>query len=401
MKDKKQKWEVLFEDYSSGNLDKKIKELEDNHSIEIKNKKDTKDKGESTKNYMKQKKQLENIKENLPKIQNLIEFKDKVSTTKNEIDSELKNRKNLSNLTEEQEMLDKEIELIMSITEQLNQKLKSKDISDEDRKKIQEQLDKADKKRAENSDRYAKNSQELLNPKGKLGKFEKISNEDLEMMSSKLSIQLSKVNFYGNRLIKGYNIESIKASEKTSDWKMKALGKDAEKMSELRATAKNEKEIEKTTGKLITKDVEKDEEKSMIEVSEFEQKHPRLAKIKKFFTNLRDKIHKTSDKDDKGDEEEIKEGKEESKEGKEESKEGKEESKEEGISGNKHKEFVKILQNMDEYEIYDVAEKGLDGIKEERMAAARQKLQENKEKHANGLTPEEKGQKDNSEELEK
>ena len=62
MKDKKQKWEVLFEDYSSGNLDKKIKELEDNHSIEIKNKKDTKDKGESTKNYMKQKKQLENIK---------------------------------------------------------------------------------------------------------------------------------------------------------------------------------------------------------------------------------------------------------------------------------------------------------------------------------------------------
>ena len=394
MKDKKQKWEVLFEDYSSGNLDKKIKELEDNHSIEIKNKKDTKDKGESTKNYMKQKKQLENIKENLPKIQNLIEFKDKVSTTKNEIDSELKNRKNLSNLTEEQEMLDKEIELIMSITEQLNQKLKSKDISDEDRKKIQEQLDKADKKRAENSDRYAKNSQELLNPKGKLGKFEKISNEDLEMMSSKLSIQLSKVNFYGNRLIKGYNIESIKASEKTSDWKMKALGKDAEKMSELRATAKNEKEIEKTTGKLITKDVEKDEEKSMIEVSEFEQKHPRLAKIKKFFTNLRDKIHKTSDKDDKGDEEEIKEGKEESKE-------GKEESKEEGISGNKHKEFVKILQNMDEYEIYDVAEKGLDGIKEERMAAARQKLQENKEKHANGLTPEEKGQKDNSEELEK
>ena len=391
MKDKKQKWEVLFEDYSSGNLDKKIKELEDNHSIEIKNKKDTKDKGESTKNYMKQKKQLENIKENLPKIQNLIEFKDKVSTTKNEIDSELKNRKNLSNLTKEQDKLDIEIKAIMSITEQLNQKLKSKDISDEDRKKIQEQLDKADKKRAENSDRYAKNSQELLNTKGKLGKFEKISNEDLEMMSSKLSIQLSKVNFYGNRLIKGYNIESIKASEKASDWKMKALGKDAKKMSELRATAKNEKEIEKTTGKLITKDVEKDEEKSMIEVSEFEQKHPRLAKIKKFFTNLRDKIHKTSDKDDKGDEEEIKEGKEESKE----------ESKEEGISGNKHKEFVKILQNMDEYEIYDVAEKGLDGIKEERMAAARQKLQENKEKHANGLTPEEKGQKDNSEELEK
>lgn len=39
MKNKKQKWEVLFEDYSNGGLDKKIKELEDKHSIEIKNKK--------------------------------------------------------------------------------------------------------------------------------------------------------------------------------------------------------------------------------------------------------------------------------------------------------------------------------------------------------------------------
>ena len=102
MKDKKQKWEVQFEEYSNGKLDEKMKELEDNHSNEINDKKDTQARGETTKNYMKQKKQLENIKENLPKIQNLIEFKDKVSTTKNEIDSELENRKNLSNLTKEQ-----------------------------------------------------------------------------------------------------------------------------------------------------------------------------------------------------------------------------------------------------------------------------------------------------------
>ena len=114
----------------------------------------------------------------------------------------------------------------------------------------------------------------------------------------------------------------------------------------------------------------------MVEVSEFEQKHPRLAKIKKFFTNIRNKIHK---KDDNVQEEPEKEENKEEKENKEE------------VPTNKHKEFTKILQNMDEYQIFDVAEKGLDGIKQEKMEAAKKKLQENKEKHANGLTAEEKG----------
>ena len=110
MKDKKQKWEVQFEEYSNGKLDEKIKELEDNHNNEINDKKDTQGRGETTKNYMKQKKQLEKIKENLPKIKHLVEFKEKVTTIKDEIDTELKNRAQISKLTEEQGKLDEENE---------------------------------------------------------------------------------------------------------------------------------------------------------------------------------------------------------------------------------------------------------------------------------------------------
>ena len=390
MKDKKQKWEVQFEEYSNGKLDEKMKELEDNHSNEINDKKDTQARGETTKNYMKQKKQLEKIKENLPKIKHLVEFKEKVTNIKDEIDTELKNRVQISKLTEEQGKLDEENEKLMAKVEELQSKLKSKDISDNDRKSVKEELDKTNKRRAENNEKYGKNSGELLKTNGKSSKFEKVSDEDLKMMSNKLSIQISKTNFYANRLIKGYSIESIKTSDKAIDWKMKATGKEAKKMEQLKSATKDNSQVKEMTEEELAENVqkvmeEKEEGKSMVEVSEFEQKHPRLAKIKKFFTNIRNKIHK---KDDNLQEEPKKEENKEEKENKEE------------VHTNKHKEFTKILQNMDEYQIFDVAEKGLDGIKQEKMEAAKKKLQENKEKHANGLTAEEKGTVEPSQEQE-
>lgn len=47
---------------------------------------------------------------------------------------------------------------------------------------------------------------------------------------------------------------------------------------------------------------------------------------------------------------------------------------------NKHKDFIKRLNDMDQYEIFDVAEKGMDGIKEDRMNEAKKRLMENKTK---------------------
>ena len=43
---------------------------------------------------------------------------------------------------------------------------------------------------------------------------------------------------------------------------------------------------------------------------------------------------------------------------------------------------MKVLKDMDQYEIFDVAEKGMDGIKEDRMSEAKKKLMENKQKSA-------------------
>ena len=366
MKNKKQKWEVLFEDYSNGGLDKKIKELEDKHSIEIKNKKDTKEKGETTKSYVKQKKQLEKIKGNLPKIQNLIEFKDTIASMKTEIDDEIKSRESISKLSQIKAGLDKENEALMAKVAKIQKKLKSKDISAEDKKKLQEELQKTSMKCEENNETYVKTTEGLKQAEQKNGKFEKFDKEDLKMMSNKLSIQSSKVNFYANRLMKGYSIEAIKVSDKTTDWSMKAKGKEAEKTKNLKNATKKNGKIDLMTEEELAADVKKimaekkkEEEKGMVKVSEFDQKHPRLAKIKNFFSNIKNKVFNSKKKNEEAE---------------------KKETKEQTID--KHKKFVKVLKDMDQYEIFDVAEKGMDGIKEDRMSEAKKKLMENKQKSA-------------------
>ena len=122
-----------------------------------------------------------------------------------------------------------------------------------------------------------------------------------------------------------------------------------------------------------------DEEVAMVEVSEFDQKHPRLAKIKNFLANIKNKILNKTNKENSELIEEKQEEKEEIKEEpKEEPKEEtKEETKEEQANRNttdKHKNFVSRLKDMDKYEIFDVAEKGMDGIEEERMSEAKKRL---------------------------
>lgn len=107
----------------------------------------------------------------------------------------------------------------------------------------------------------------------------------------------------------------------------------------------------------------------MVVVSEFEQKHPRLAKIKNFFVNIKNKI--TNNKEEK--EEEPKEEEQKSDEV------GKTEEKE---PVDKHKNFVRRLKDLDGYDISEVAEKGMAGVRDDRMSEARKKLLENKRKSA-------------------
>ena len=420
MDDKKEKWEIRYEEIKDiGLKNEQYYMVLENNEKELKEKRD---KGIITEEefqsniayksnrtlypyleinkqndhdaYKKKMKTRKIIRENGPKIEHLIEFKNKLNEMMAELKEELKARE-----------ASKISEGLKSKNEELLNKIRNENLSDDEIKKIREEMEENKTKIDENENKSNKIS----------SKYANVSNDDLKNMMQKLSIQKSKVNYYGNRLVKGYDIESIKEAEKNIDFtkKLTAKGKQAKKLDDLKNIVKEEKNIEKTEeskdeeeknngeqsveeqiGDNVQKIMQNEEneedkeEKAIVEVSEFEQKHPRLAKIKNFLNNIRSKMF---NKEVKENAESVKTDDE-----KTENKEDEIEENEEKVeTSSKHKDFVKILKNMDEYEIYDVAQKGMDKIKEERMAEAREKLDANKEKHANGMTADEKEHWDN------
>lgn len=401
MEDKKENWEIQFENYQNGGLDKEAEELEakhDNKEIDIKK-------------YVKEQKRLDKIKTNLPKVGHLVELREELKYLKNEIEKELVVRENESQQSKQDkqansqmEKLDKENEVLMPRIEDTKKQLKDKNLSDKDRKKLENQLKKDEAKLNANNDKYLQlNAKSRNQAKTKrTDEISKMSSKDLKKNYKKVCMKLSRNNFYARRLLKGYDIETVKAEDKNIDWEAKdhkidmkkliAKGKEAEKMKELREAAKEENLKQKTAEEEIGENVQKimenkgetsqkidEEELAMVEVSEFDQKHPRLAKIKNFLANIKNKIlNKTNKENDKENSEPIEEKQEEKEE-------IKEEIKEEQANRNttdKHKDFVSRLKNMDKYEIFDVAEKGMDGIEEERMSEAKKRLLENKRKSA-------------------
>ena len=126
MKKNQKKWEKEFEKFSRGEFDDRYNELSD----KISNKTCTKDE-------LKEFKRLDLVKKNLPKVKNIMEYRDKLNHEREIIDGELKRREEARNLNKERADLEKEnADLLLEIDE-INSKLKSKDLSEEDRKKLE------------------------------------------------------------------------------------------------------------------------------------------------------------------------------------------------------------------------------------------------------------------------
>lgn len=401
----KEKWEIKYENYMNGNLDKELEGLEAKY----------KNKEIDAKQYFKEQKRFEKIKSNLPKVENLVGLKNELNDLKTEIENEFLKRHNDKKANKANENLDKAIEksdkeneeLLIKI-EEAKDKLKDKNLSDDDRISILKQIGKDESKLKANNQKYLelnakRKKQNIVTDKSELADMD---DKDLKKNYQKICMKLSRTNFYANRLLKGYDMEAIKTSDKQIKWedrkydldikKLIAKDENAKKLKDLKNTAKEQNEninskkeidkeqseMEKNLGKEVSaiiaeekqsKKVEENET-SMVEVSEFDKKHPRLAKFKNFFKNLKNKMFKKDEEinDNKAEEkaEEVNDNK----------KEEKAETQVEEKKETKHQSFVSRMKNMEEYEIFDVADKGLDGLKEEKYAQARKTLLENKQK---------------------
>ena len=317
MDTKKRKWEVEYEKYINGEKDKEIADL--NTTVYDKNEpeqiKKAKEKYKVIEKYNK-------VKQNISKVTNILELRDKLAKQKSEVLNEIKRRtesgKNLVELNKKFEKLEKELEEKNLKKATIKLKLKGKNISEEEKNNLKAQLLKLNDEIEKNNKEFAENRRLLDDSEKNKNtniKFKNKTDEELEETKNDLSNKIGKCNLACSNLMNGQNWDAIEI--KLNNWKDKQF-KSTEKLSK-QSKDENQQENElksnpegikikkimdeqlKNTGKEVKKikeqeveeieqddeeEIQDDDEKSLTNISEFEKKHPRLAKIRNWFSSI-------------------------------------------------------------------------------------------------------------------
>lgn len=369
------KWEKEYDDFKNGKMDMKIKNLED--------KVNSNPRTADAKEYEEFKK-LDKVRKNIDKVTNIIELRDKIQMDLDSIKDEQARRKTLNNANKEKEQIEEKLNEIIKKRDILQKKLKSEtekrktkkvdnDKETPEEMEAKKQLNQINVEFDKNNQQYISNQNVFLNnEKNKSPKLTKISDENLEKKAFELSTKKSKCNFVANNLMKGLTWDSIEIQldTKWKDRKFKSKDKLSEKIikndekevnaDESKATSKEEEKktddsIENLEDKIIKetekniKDSEKPEEKALAIKSDFAEKHPRLAKIGQWF---KEKFAKEPEI-----EKNIPEDKKEDKNA--------EDIEENRGSDNEFKEYLK-----------EVAEKGMEELKKEKLDEAKRRAHE-------------------------
>ena len=373
--EKKRSWEREYDKYINGEMDKIYNDLNSklaNKSI--------------TKEEYKQMQKIEKVKGNISKVTNILELKtklvnklDKLRDEKKKIEMLETNEANVVKSKDDINKIDEELAKLDEQKTELKNKLKNQELSADEKTKLESELAQVDNKINDNNKKFA-NIQESLKGKENISNKEKLEAHkvNIEKDMFEISSKISKVNMVGNNLMKGVSwdtidlkLENWKDRKFTSKEKVTDKVKSKEKVEKINDTGNVDlsDKIQATTQEIL-KDEEKkeenktdkkdekenDEEKSLQEVSEFEKKHPRLAKIGRWFKDKFNKIRGKKNKEEKAE-------KEESKIDEKVEQEKADQEEEQGID--KNELFRQYLK--------DVAEKGMKQTAREKLDAAKEK----------------------------
>lgn len=401
------KWEEKYKELQSGKLDTRIGELQqkfDNKSI--------------TREELKEFEKAKKIKENMSKIENIAEYKEKLEGQLKELEAEQDRRKSLVDLEKEAKKLDGELSRLNFDRAVAERELKTPDLSDNKRAEIEARLAGVKEKMNKNQEAFSKNQLTIAATSKAGGKLAELPDEELQAKRTNISTKISKCHMICRNLIEGYSWDSI--DMQLEQWQGRKLTSKKETAEKMRQSAKEDKkekaerpapetkkeekaplrrEETKTERPIATpipeakkdeqaEQKEDNEEKSLVEVSEFDKKHPRLAKIKNFFKRMGQSIKNTFT-----DKEEDLEQLDKEAEGEEKKEEAQE--KKEPVNKTIDPE-VKAKEEADDFRAYikSVAEKGMREADKERLEAKREAL---KQKMAEQGQREDKSEKDDME----
>lgn len=389
MNHKEKKWEKQYNEYNT-TLDTRLSELEN----KVNNKSIKREEYTEYQNLLK-------IKSNMPQLKNLSEYILKVEEIKEKIEDELVNRSKSKDMNKsELDKLDLEDQKINAKIMSIQKQLKDSKLSEAEKTSLEEELKIEIENKRKNNNKYSA----IYNQNKEVREeteFTKMSSKELREAHKKLCMKISKSHYFGKKLIEGQKLQDINLqynkeideSKFTHNLninkiienrkKFSAKGKQAQKLEELKDASKenielklekNDKDIEKTSRKLNLENVKKEikeevdkegkkEGEALVPVSEFDQKHPRIAKIKNFFKGIKDKVTEKLSKEEPKAEKESKAEKEPKSE---------EKQKEE----TQYDKFRKSMsyKEIEKYDVSDIAEKGLEGLQNEKINKAKETL---------------------------
>ena len=276
------------------------------------------------------------------------------------------------------EKIEEEHKKFMEAKETLQKKLKNPELSKEEQTKLQTALSNTENSLKENDKLYV-DTYQILKDKDKYAVDEKEFSEKkatTEKSIMEISSKISKCNMVGNNLMNGASWDSIDL--KLQNWEKVRLTSKEKVTKKIKggneSKAKEDLDLDELSAKIVkqaTKSIEEEEaakgvkegidqeEKSLTEVSEFEKKHPRLARIGKW---VKSKWNAIRGKDSEEEKTTKKDDSKKNIKGKDAEIEEKEEKPEENIS--KEDEFRQYLK--------DVAEKGMKQTAREKLDKAKE-----------------------------
>lgn len=383
------KWEEEYQKWQSGEMDKKYNEL--------KAKMDAK-KDRTIEDY-KEFQKMEKIKSNLPKVENLMDYKAKLNEELTLLKEEYNARRTEENRNSDLAKVKAEVEENKKAIAEAEEKvdelvIKINETKDKDEiKALKEQRDHESKKlgdlnskSAELKDKLEKNE----NAKTTLNKdLSGYTTEELRENCFKVSSEISKCNFAAGLFMKGASIDSVKLELKefknrkfTSKTPLPLTNKErAEKNTLKKETipeVKKKEDKEKTIDSEREDNLERedDSEKELIDPNDFATAFPKLAKV---FPNMGDNIFGKGLLKAKEGVEKIKNiFKRDKTKVEDKVEEIIEKEDAETLNAGAQKEEKKSFRDYLRYDIMEVAEKGVNGLEEQRKEELKQKLEENR-----------------------
>ena len=406
-------WEEVYEKYKSGEMEQRYNELKEkveNNKVETKIGDDGKEyveKRELTADEYKEFQSMKNftkVKENIAKVGNILELKEKYKTEYKEMEVERARKKNLNAQKTMMQQIENDLKTKLEVRNRLTPFLYASDISDVKREEVKTTLEDLNGKIEELQEKYKTSIEGFSLEDNLKTKYSELSDKDLRKSMRKVAIKISKCDIVAGELMEGQSWDRI-------DYKLDNWNKYVDKskiVSEL--TGKNVKEEPKTKQQssqeqpripapqeqstisaqqqresqttrtpqqkeeeLAEQDfihnVIKKKENKPAKVSDFLTQHPRIAKIVNWFRSI-NPIAKINARKEMN--EEISARKEELRNIVEREKSLAQEERTKTIE--KEKARIEEEKEANEFKAYirEIAEKGSEGMKKEKFEAMKQ-----------------------------